>query len=381
MPGFYRVGDHQGVGRYARSALTVICAYSCLLLFTGSAYAATLGMVVDNQSDELRLFDIDTGTVVASLQGSSSPVSGDCALSSDQVTGFSSHANQHIAVYELSTQPGVESIDISSIEISNAGLDMSLSPDGSLLVSVGAGNVHEPLSIVDTQERTEISTPEFFLDHTSAEFCDDGTLLVTTTFGHSHVMPFDNAVYDARVSPQGDMQLAGHRLSSGAQPNNASCAPGSKAGVLLDRNGGLTSFTLPGLDKADFADLHGATAVAAVFNHVGDRLYVRTSAEVVAFDYNPLTGVMQLDWVRSAPFSAEYFGVDQIAVDPQSGRVYVDGGQALLILDPGTGTQLGAIHAGDATGVCFAQRQRHTPIVDVAANTTPAGTAPTDAMP
>lgn len=44
----------------------------------------------------------------------------------------------------------------------------------------------------------------------------------------------------SRVSLQGDLQLAGNRLSSGAQPNNANCAPGSKAGVLLDRNGGLT---------------------------------------------------------------------------------------------------------------------------------------------
>jgi hypothetical protein len=45
----------------------------------------------------------------------------------------------------------------------------------------------------------------------------------------------------------------------------------------------------------------------------------------------------------------------------------VDGGQSLLILDPDKGSQLGAISAGDATGVCFAHRQRHTPIVDVAA--------------
>ncbi len=217
---------------------------------------------------------------------------------------------------------------------------MSLSPDGSLLVSVGAGNTYEPLSIVDTQSRTEIATAELFLDHTSAEFCDDGTLLVTTTYGHSHVMPFDNAVYDARVSPAGELQLVGNRLSSGAQPNNASCAPGSRAGVLLDRNGGLTSFTLPGLDKADFADLHGATAVAAVFNHVGDRLYVRTSAEVVAFDYNPLNGVMQLDWVQPVSFSAEYFGIDQIAVDPEMARFTWMAGKSLLILDPENGARI-----------------------------------------
>ena len=261
------------------------------------------------------------------------------------------------------------SVAVSDIEISNAGLDMSLSPGGDLLVSVGAGHVHEPLSIVDTQSRTELATAELFIDHTSAEFCDDGTLLVTTTFGHSHVMPFDNAVYDARVSADGEVRLGGNRLSSGAQPNNASCAPGSKAGVLLDRDGGLTSFTLPGLGKAGFADLQGATAVAAEFNRAGDRLYVRTSETVEAFDYNPLTGALQRDWVQQVEFSSEYFGVDQVAVDPVNERLYVDGGSSLLILDPADGKQLGAIATGDATGVCFAQRMRQTPIVEMAANT------------
>jgi hypothetical protein len=327
-------------------------------------------MVADNATDEMRLFDVETGATVASLKGTTSRISGDCAMSRDQVTGYSSHANQRIAVYTLSEQGDAASIDVADIEISNAGVDMSLSPGGDLLVSVGAGNVHEPLSIVDTRSRYEIAAVELFIDHTSAEFCDDGTLLVTTTYGRSHVMPFDNAVYDARVSYDGQVKLGGNRLSSGAQPNNANCAPGSRAGVLLDRNGGLTSFTLPGLKRAGFADLQGATAVAAEFNRAGDRLYVRTSETVEAFDYNPLTGALQRDWVQQVEFSSEYFGVDQVAVDPVNERLYVDGGRSLLILDPVDGRELGAIVTGDATGVCFAQRKRQTPIVDLVANTT-----------
>lgn len=345
------------------------------LLYAGvmstSAQASWFGMVADNASDELRLFDVKTGITLASLKGTNSRVSGDCALSHDQARGFSSHANRQIAVYELSMQAGTQNIDISNVEISNAGVDMSLSPDGGWLVSVGAGNCYEPLSVVDTRDLTEVATAELFLDHTSAEFCDDGTLLVTTSYGHSHAMPYDNAVYDAQVDANGNVELIGNRLSSGSQPNNANCAPGSKAGVLLDRDGGLTSFTLPGFEKAGFAALHGATALAAVFNQAGDRLYVRTSKEVVAFDYNPLNGAMQLDWAQSASFSAEYFGIDQIAVDPEHDHVYVDGGKSLLILDPDSGRQLGAIDTGDATGVCFARRQPLKPVPLVVASNAP----------
>ncbi len=345
---------------------------SFLLLLTASlvsatAFAASLGMVADNESDMFRLFDADTGVLIASLHGPQGRASADCALSEDESTGFSSNASRQISVFQLIETVAGRDATYSSIEISNAGVDMSLNPDGSLLVSAGAGNAYEPLSIVDIASQTEVATSAPFLDHTSVEFCDDGTLLITTTYGHSLAQPFDNAMYDARVAPDGELQLTGNRLSSGAQPNNGSCAPGSRAGVLLDRQAGITSFTLPGMEKADFAQLNSATAVAAVFSRTGDRLYVRTTETVEAFDFNPFTGEMTADWVQVVPFSSEYFGVDQIAVQPDSGKIYVDGGRELLILDPVNGQQVGLVQAGDATGVCFAQRQRHSPISDVAA--------------
>jgi len=343
-------------------SITVSAALAVLSLYAGSCFAAAFGMLTDNQTDELRLFDARTGSVIASLQGKPGRINGDCTLSRDESTGFTSNAGRNISVFTFSETTMGKSAEISSISISNAGVDLSLSPDGRYLVSTGAGNVGEPLSIIDTAGKREVATSTVFLDNTSAEFCDDGTLLLTTTFGKTFARPFDNAIYDARLGPGGALQLTGNRLSSGAQPNNSSCAPGSGAGVLLDREAGLTSFTLPGIRKADFAQLQGGTAVAAVFSRRGDRLYVRTSYSVEAFDFNPLNGMMQADWVQAVPFSAEYFGIDQIAIDPLDGKLYVDGGKMLLILDPGSGRPVGRVSAGDATGVCFAQQQPRTPV-------------------
>lgn len=367
MDGLCRVDRKKRVNvpRHSKCILSMLAALTILSLMTGSTFAAALGMVTDNESDELRLFDADTGYVIASLQGSPGKISGDCALSQDATTGFSSNASRNISVFRFSDTASGKTVDFSSIEISNAGVDMSLSPDGRLLVSTGAGHVDEPLSFIDTARQMEVATSAPFLDHTSAEFCDDGTLLVTTTFGNSFTPPFDNAMYDARVSPAGELQLGGNRLSSGAQPNNVSCAPGSRAGVLLDRDGGLTSFSLPGLNKVNFAGLLGGTAVAAVFSRSGNRLYVRTTETVEAFDFNPLNGMMNADWVKPVSFSAEYFGIDQIAIDPVSGNLYVDGGRMLLILDPENGRQTGSVHTGDATGVCFAQQKPLSPIREI----------------
>jgi len=342
-------------------SLTLNTMLTAMSLYAGTCFAASLGLLTDNETDELHLFDAGTGSVIASLQGSPGRISGDCALTGDETTGFTSNAGRKISVFRFVAATTGRSAEVSSIEISNAGVDLSLSPDGHYLVSVGAGNIDEPLSIIDTASQREVATNGEFLDNTSAEFCDDGTLLLTTTYGHSFARPFDNAIYDARLGPGGELQLTGSRLSSGATPSNSSCAPGSRAGVLLDREAGLTSFTLPGIHKADFAHLQGGTAVAAVFNRSGDRLYVRTSYSVEAFDFNPFDGTMQADWVQKVPFSAEYFGIDQIAIDPANGNLYVDGGSKLLILDPDSGDQVGRVNAGDATGVCFAQQQPRRP--------------------
>lgn len=349
--------EQVSLARYAGNLRRTLLLLSVLSLLSAPAFAAALGMANDNEADELRLFDAETGVVVASLQGSSGRINGDCAISSDETRGFSSNASHKLSVFQFSDTAFSPSANLTSIDISNAGVDMSLSPDGKLLVTTGAGNIDQPLSIIDTVKMKEVATYSPFLDHTSAEFCDDGTLLVTTTYGNSFALPFDNAMYDARVSPDGELQLVGNRLSSGAQPNNGSCAPGSRSGVLLDRESGLTSFTLPGLNKVDFAALDGGIAVAAVFNRMGDRLYVRTTVTVEAFDFNPITGMMKADWVRPVSNAAEYFGIDQIAIDPDSGKLYVDGGRKLLILEPENGQQTGLVQAGDATGVCFAQRQ------------------------
>jgi len=347
---------------FRRSPVCLLLALIGLSMVSGSVYAASLGLFTDNASDEMRLFDADTGVVIASMKGTPGRISGDCSLSEDESTGFSSNADRKISVFQISDTTSGKSLQLSSIAISNAGVDMSLSPDGHFLVSTGAGNIDEPLSIIDTVKQVEVATSAPFLDHSSAEFCDNGTLLITTTFGKSFASPFDHAMYDARITPDGQVELNGNRLSNGAQPNNGSCAPGSRSGVLLDRQAGLTSFTLPGLEEADYASLHGGTAVAAVFNRSGSRLFVRTTLTVEAFDFNPIDGTMKLDWVQPVSNAAEFLGIDQIAVDPESGKLFVDGGQNLLILDPVNGQQTGLVLAGDATGVCFAQRQPFRPV-------------------
>jgi hypothetical protein len=314
-----------------------------------------LGMVSDNGSKLVVLFNADLDTVTASLDATPGRAIGDCALSSDESLGFSTSSSHEITFIEITREPAGPRGTGNRVPISNLGVDMALSPDETFLVMAGGGALQQPLSVIDTRLRAEVATVRPFVDQTSVEFCDNGTLLITTTHGKYFDATLDNALYDALIDRAGNISLNGHRIDSAAQPNNSSCAPGSLAGVLLDREGGLTSFTLPELQIAQRVKTrYSAPAVAATFSRDGKRLYVRTTETVEAFDFEPVTGFMSPDWVQTAPGSLAYYGMDQIALHPEGHKLYIDGGHAMLILDAGNGNRAGSIPLGDTTGICFA---------------------------
>lgn len=313
--------------------------------------AAWVGMLADNAGEHVSVFNADTDQVQAGFDPRRGKAVGDCAVSSDQRVGVSTNSDSLLFFLDLQAQGA----PVSQVRISNLGVDMALSPDNAFVVAVGGGALGQPLSVISVGQRREVTTSELFLDHTSVEFCDDGTLLVTTNNGEYFQSDSGLALYDARLDEAGRIGLLGDRIASGAQPNNSTCAPGSHAGVLLDRKGGVTSFTLPGLQYADYQKVRDDDVVAAAFSADGRRLYVRSSESVEAYDFDPRTGAMSPAWRRQAPHSTPFFGMDQIAVHPDGAKVYVDGGSELLILDAASGRRTGSIPAGDATGVCFAR--------------------------
>lgn len=326
-----------------------------LALGAGSlASAAWVGMMSDNGGDSIRVFDGDTDTISEQFAGAPGLAQGDCAISSNQRLGITTNSSSQLSFIDLQAPTGTAEYGARHLEISNLGVDMAISPDNRFLVSAGGGALHQPLSVVDLESRREVATAGLFADHSSVEFCDDGTLLVTTTHGTYFGSDQGSALFDATLAKDGRVSLLGHSVTAAAVPNNSVCAPGSRAGVVLDRAGGITSFTLPGLEIAEHRSLTTREAVSASFSADGLRLYVRTADSVEAFDFDPRTGEMTADWRRAVPMSSPYFGMDQIAAHPAADKLYVDGGDDLLILDALSGEERGAIAAGDATGVCFA---------------------------
>jgi hypothetical protein len=343
--------------RHSSAFCSALLSGVCALVFASSVGADWVGLLSDNGNDQIRVFDADTDSVRLNIEATPGSVTGDCAVSSDQRLGLSTNSAGVVSFFDLADDRSGDSQGSSDVRISNLGVDMALSPDNAFLVTAGGGALNQPLSVVSLADRSEVSTSGPFADHTSVEFCDNGTLLVTTSHGEYYGAG-NGSLHAASLDSVGQISLSGAQISSGAQPNNSACAPGSMAGVLLDRNGGLTSFTLPGLLPADQEFTQVPEVVSAGFSSDGRRLFVRTATTVEAFEFNPLTGEMSPDWKRVAPRSSPYYGMDQVAVHPSGDKVYVDGGDVLLILDEASGETSGVISAGDATGVCFARAPR-----------------------
>jgi hypothetical protein len=316
--------------------------------------ADPVGIVSDNFSNQVNIFNADLDVVTTMLDARPGMAVGDCAVVSDESTGFSTSSGHEVTVLDLANMHADSAGLVRQVAISNLGVDMALSPDDAFLVLAGGGSLQQPLSIVDTRQGMEVATSAPFVDHTSVEFCDNGTMLVTTTHGRYYGHELDNAVYDFAIDANGRTEAGGHRLSSGAQPNNALCAPGSLTGILLDREGGLTSFTLPDLEPLDYHLLDTSAGIAAVFGHGGRELFVRTRSAVEAFRFNPVSGDLRHAWRHALPASSNFYGIEQIAIHPAGNKLYVDGGGPVVILDPLTGKELGNIQMGDATGICFA---------------------------
>ena len=86
----HRAGISPGVTAPQRSVSTLkkVAVLVSAALVAGPAFAGSFGMVADNESDMFRLFDSETGVVVASVLGSGGRIIGDCALSTDVSSGF-----------------------------------------------------------------------------------------------------------------------------------------------------------------------------------------------------------------------------------------------------------------------------------------------------
>ena len=330
-----------------------------LLVLAGlplSAQAQTVGLVVDNATKSVTVFDADTAVVLGVVGlPVPAPLTGDCSITQDQDLGFVTDFNARLHVIDLTTSPPSLAPGPNPIPIANNGEDTALSPDGQFLVTCDGAAV-QPISVVDIALQAEISSLSLETDCNAVDVCSDGSVLVTSFLA--------NTVRRLRLDSLGSLTDTGERLTLPTSSGNVYCAPDAMSGVVLTSNG-LTSFLLPGFTPVATRALSSPNPVSGALTE--DRVFaqVRAPSFVDVFAFNSVTGNLGaaplLQIPIAAPGGLSFFGIDQIAVHPDGAKVYVSEPGVLNVYDTHSGELLGSMSAPtiiEPTGVCLAPEQK-----------------------
>ena len=337
------------------SGLMAATALAAGTLASAPLLAQTIGMVADIATHSVTVFNASTNTVLGSvaLPGPNTALmaTGDCSLLLDGTTGFVADTTGRVYVIDLTTLAPSLASGTNPIPIANSGQDTAITPDEKFLIVVG-GTAPDPLSVIDIATRTQIGTASITgagNGHNSVDVCSDGSILAT-----SHQT---QAVHRATINGIGAVTATAESLASAFLPRNAYCAPSAKSGVLVTSND-IQSFTIPGLTPVDVRSAAGA--MAAAINPAGDRVCVRLSNQVAAYRLNSTTralGATPLFTIATA-VASPFPGIDQIAISPDGGKLYVGALNQLSVFDANTGAALLPLTAtaiSRPTGVCFAR--------------------------
>ncbi|MBI3799514.1 MAG: hypothetical protein HY268_21415 [Deltaproteobacteria bacterium] len=314
--------------------------------------AQTIGMVADDDTHAVTVFNADTDTVLGTVDlPDSGAATGDCSITADQTRGFVTDFQSRVWVIDLTTSPPSLAAGPNPIPIANFGEDTALSPDQRFLV-VCDGSAVQPVSVIDRATQTQISTFDLGSDCNSVDVCRDGSVLVTSSdTGNVRRLTLDSL---------GHLTDTGEVLFSG-DPMNVYCAPGGTSGVVVNFNPRqIQSFTIPGLNSVDVRPLSGGFGVSGVVNPIGNRVFARSTVDgaVDSFEYNPITAKLSATPLFTLPFASAIplFGMEQMALHPKGTKLYVPQPEALNVYNANTGAALTPITAPGIvtpTGVCF----------------------------
>jgi DNA-binding beta-propeller fold protein YncE len=332
-----------------------------LMLGIGASTPTTaqiIGMVADNQTRSVTVFDATNNIVIgsvplpATLPGA---LVGDCSISRDQTRGYVTDFNNQLHVIDLTKPVPRLASGINPIPISNRGEDTVFTPDGRFLIGAGAETVFPFFSVVDVAAQVEIGSGNVTdQDHSSIDICSDGTVLATSFLSSS--------LHRATISASGD-------VSGSLDPPlsllsaNGYCAPGAQSGIVLDFNArAIQSFSLPGLVPVDSRKVRNHPQ-SAVINSAGDRAYVRSFAgEIDVFGLDSVTGTLSdaplFSFDTTPSHTRVYLGIDHIAISPDGSKLYIGEANQLSVYDAANGKLLTSMideAIVEPTGVCLGQ--------------------------
>ena len=284
---------------------------------------AAVGVFAEGDGDEstVVVFDADRDRVLGSVRLGPSTSTGPagCSISADQDLAFVTDFGARVWVIEpkqLRLAPGPN-----PIAISNDGLDTAISRDDRFLLVCGGNTpLVSPISVIDIEARTEVSTLSLGSNCLSVEVCGDGSVLATTP----------SSLYRLSISDTGTLSHTGEVRSGQFFAQNVTCAPDDASAILIKDPAEIAAFRIPGLSPADTRVLtsQGSSGNTVLVSSDGDRVYASTSLGLLdVFDYDAEFSTLSSVPIQSIDLgggaSSSVFGIDTMALRADGKKLYV----------------------------------------------------------
>ncbi|HJQ97615.1 MAG TPA: thrombospondin type 3 repeat-containing protein, partial [Candidatus Polarisedimenticolaceae bacterium] len=307
------------------------------------------GIFMENTSPgHAQVFDPQSSSIVTSISLGSGTI-GDCVITPDAALAFATDFANRVWVVDMTTNPPSLAPGTNPIPISNPGEDLALSPDGRFVV-VCDGSGPDPISVIDVAGRIQRSTFSIPDGCNAVDVCRDGSVLVTSYYG--------NTLFRLTLDASGHLSDTGERASVNGT-TNVYCSPNSETGIVLNADGNsLRSFRVHGLTTVNTRSLQNP--IAGAFTPDGTRFWSRNFGGVQGWDYDQHTGTLGAAPMASSSVDDgdlhSYFGMEQIAVEPLSSKVYVPREGGISVWDAHTGAAAPSLVFNSLffhSGICF----------------------------
>ena len=262
---------------------------------------AGLGLVADDATHRVTVFEPDTFAVLGSVGLPGGPAIGDVAILGKGSKGFVTSFDSKVFPIDL-TMPAAPVLG-AAISIANPGEDISITPDQNFLV-VSDGSNTAPLSVIQVSTLTQIGTFDTGADSNSVDLTSNGSVLVTSYN--------TSTVRRLTIDGEGTITNTGEVMAAGGDPNNVYSSPNGLFGVVVNRDAHtMRSFTVAGMTSVNTRS-DGILGIAGVFSPAGDRFYVRTQSAVQAYAFDSATGALGAVPIFSIPINStsDFYGID-----------------------------------------------------------------------
>ena len=304
---------------------------------------SNVAVVVDTSDDSAKIIDLDTNTIVDSVDFPNGPAAGDVVVTADSSLAFVTNFRQEVYAIDLTTNSLANGGN--PIAVSTLSEELEITADGQyLLVSDGSNGLFPFVSVVEIASLTEIGTFDAGHDVNSLDTGPGGEVVFTSWN--------TDQIRRLAIDAAGNLTDTGDALAV-IDPLNIHLAPDGQTGIVVHTNGGLTAFSTPGLAPQNSVTIGTSGMRVGAFSPDGQTFYVRAGDGMIySMPFDPVSGTIGTtpNWsVQGTAIGNSLFAMEQMTITEDGRFLYVPEGSDVVVRSTQNGAAQQTISSAGST--------------------------------